>query len=148
MAMKMMAKAMKAKAMMSKKMSMKKMSAKVMKKSMKMKMAKKMVMKAMKKRVMKKSAKSYKTVSGAARAVWSGKIATTKGGLKKSQLMKSRSGKIVSAKKSAAGKKNKWMSAVAAARKALSVKGFQVIGGKSAKGQALLKKARSLYKKK
>merc|ERR1719224_166150 len=105
-------------------------------------------MKAMKKRVMKKSAKSYKTVAGAARAVWSGKIATTKGGLKKNQLMKSKRGKIVSAKKSAAGKKNKWIQAVNAARKALSVKGFQVIGGKSAKGQALLKKARSLYKKK
>merc|ERR1712087_559166 len=121
----------------------KKMGGKKMMKSMKMK-----TMKAMKKRAMKKSAKSYKTVSGAARAVWSGKIATTKGGLKKSQLMKSKSGKIVSAKKSALGKKSKWIQATNAARKALGIKGFQAIGGKTAKGQALLKKARSLYKKK
>ena len=56
-----------------------------------------MVMKAMKKKAMKKSAKSYKTVAGAARAVWTGKISKTKGGLTKSQLMKSKSGKIVSA---------------------------------------------------
>merc|ERR1740138_561202 len=121
-----------------KKMSMKKMGKKMMKKT----------MKAMKKRAMKKTAKSYKTVAGAARGVWEGRITSTKGGLKKSQLMKSKSGKIVSAKKSALGKKNKWMAAVKAARSALKVKGFQVIGGKTSKGQALLKKARSLYKKK
>merc|ERR1719352_2218469 len=98
---------------------------------------KKMAMKGMKKmrKAMVKSAKSYKTVAGAARAVWSGKIAKTKGGLKKSQLMKSKSGKIVSAKKSALGKKSKWIQATNAARKALGIKGFQAIGGKTAKGQ-------------
>ena len=31
---------------------------------------------------------------------------------------------------------------------ALKIKGFQAVGGKSAAGQALLKKARSFYKKK
>merc|ERR1712159_631542 len=122
------------------KMMMKKAAA--MKKSMKsMKMAKK-AMKSMKKRAMKKSAKSYKTVAGANRAVWSGKITKTKGGLAKGSLMKSKSGKIVSAKKSALGKKNKWVKACIAARKALGVKGFAVIK----KGSALYKKAKSLYK--
>jgi len=134
--MKKMAMAMKAKKMSMKKMGMKKMAKKTMKKM------------AMKKRAMKKTAKSYKTVSGAARAVWKGRIMKTKGGLTKSQLTKNKNGKIVSAKKSAKGKKNKWISAVTAARKSLGVKGFQVIGGKTQKGQALLKKARSLYKKK
>jgi len=112
------------------------------------KMAKKMVMKKAMKKAMKKTAKAYKTISGAARAVWKGKIAKTKGGLTKAQLTKSKSGKIVSAKKSAKGKKNKWIAAVNSARKALGVKGFVAVGGKGAKGQALLKKARSLYKKK
>jgi len=134
------------KMMMAKKMaSMKKMGMKKMAKKMVMKkMAKKMAMK----KAMKKTAKAYKTVSGAARAVWKGRIAKTKGGLSKAQLTKNKNGKIVSAKKSAKGKKNKWIAAVNSARKALGVKGFVAVGGKGAKGQALLKKARSLYKKK
>merc|ERR1719281_1805015 len=109
-----------------------------MKASMKMKKSMKaMVMKkAMKKRAMKKTAKSYKTTSGARAAVFSGKIMKSKGGL------------IVSKKASANGKKAykriaKWNAAVQKARKALNIKGFQAVGGKSAKGQALLKKARS-----
>jgi len=123
-------------------------------KAMKMKksMAKK-AMKAMKKRVMKKSAKSYKSTSGARRAVMAGTIMKSKGGLKKEAFTKNKNGKIVSKKASANGKKiynkylAKWNKAVQAARKALKVQGFQAVGGKSAKGQALLKKARSLYKK-
>ena len=39
------------------------------------------------------------------------------------------------------------MKAVAAARKALKVKGFCAVGGKSAAGKRLLAKARALYKK-
>merc|ERR1719443_2576471 len=113
-------------------------------------MAKK-AMKAMKRRAMKKSARSYKTAAGARAAVLRGAIMKTKGGLKKEALTKSKSGKIVSKKASANGKKAykriaKWNSAVQKARKALNIKGFQAVGGKSAKGQALLKKARSLYK--
>merc|ERR1719313_3275802 len=83
----------------------------------------------------------------------SGKLMKSKGGLKKEAFTKSKTGKIVSKKASANGKKIyakyllKWNKAVAAARKAMGVKGFQAVGGKSAKGQALLKKARSLYKK-
>jgi len=65
-----------------------------------------------------------------------------------------KSGKVVSRKRSEAGKKLgkkngilKFAAAVKSARKALGIKGFQAIGGKSAKGQALLKKARSIYRK-
>ena len=58
---------------------------------------------ARKKRAMKKSAKSYKTVAGANRAVFSGKIMKSKGGLKKDALTKSKAGKIVSKKKQALG---------------------------------------------
>merc|ERR1712159_802673 len=103
---------------------------------------KKKAMKSMKKRAMKKSAASYKTKRGALRAVFSGRIMKSKGGLKKDALMKSKSGKIVSKKKSLAGKKNKWILAVAAARKALKIKGFSPLK----KGSALYKKAKSLYK--
>jgi hypothetical protein len=121
------------------KMSMKKMASKMMKKTMK--------------KAMKKTAAKYKSASGARRAVFSGKLAKSKGGLKREQLTKSKSGKIVSKKSQAHGKKvftkylAKWNKSVMAARKAMGIKGFQAIGGKSAKGQALLKKARSLYRK-
>merc|ERR1719421_574502 len=101
-----------------------------MKKSMKAMVMKK----AMKKRAMKKTAKSYKTVQGAKTAVFKGKIMKTKGGLSASTLMKNKHGRVVSKKLSAKGKASKWMKAVAAARKALGIKGFQVVGGKSAKG--------------
>merc|ERR1719350_1300578 len=70
----------------------------------------------------------------------------SKGGLKKDDLTKNKAGKIVSKKKAALGKKNKWTQATAKARKALGLKGFIAVGGKSAQGQALLKKARSFYK--
>lgn len=78
--------------------------------------------------------------------VFKGRKMKTVGGLKKGDLVKSKFGKIVSKKKSLLGKKSKWMVAVAKARKALGLKGFHVIGGKSASGQAFLKKAKSFYK--
>ena len=76
---------------------------------------------------MKKSvvAKGYKTRAGAARAVFSGRKMKTVGGLTKDKLTKSKSGKIVSKKQQANGKKAynkylaKWNKAVQAARKAL-----------------------------
>merc|ERR1719171_2089397 len=90
----------------------------------------------------------------AKRTVFNGKTGKTKtsGGLTKAHLTKNKNGKIVSKKQSAAGKKafkhiSKWTAAVNKARKQLGVKGFQAVGGKSAKGQALLKKARSIYRK-
>merc|ERR1712215_391130 len=105
----------------------------------------------MKRRAMKKSviAKGKRAKS----SVFRGTKAKTSGGLKKSDLVRNKAGKIVSRKASENAKKNfkkrgldKWFNAVKAARKALGIKGFCPIGGKSAKGQALLKKVRSLAK--
>merc|ERR1711862_307891 len=67
-------------------------------------------------------------------------------GLKKSDLMKSKSGKVVSKKQSAAGKKaykhiKGWTDAVMKARKELGVKGFVAVK----KGSALYKKAKEFY---
>merc|ERR1712018_305041 len=87
-------------------------------------------------------------------SVFRGIKASTSGGLKKSDLMKNRNGKVVSKKSSARAKKAyvknglaKWTKAVQQAKKSMGIKGFQVIGGKTSRGQALLKKARSLFKK-
>jgi len=75
-----------------------------------------------------------------------GSKAKTTGGLKAGDLTKNKNGRVVSKKQSAAGKKSKWIQACVKARSALKIKGFAVIGGKTAQGQALLKKARSFYK--
>ena len=79
--------------------------------------------------------------------VLAGKRIKTKSGLKASDLCKNKQGKVVSKKKSARGKKSGWMQAVVKARKAMGIKGFQLCGGKTAKGQALYRKAKSFYKK-
>merc|ERR1712216_1043231 len=90
---------------------------------------------------------------GKKRSVFSGRKEKTVGGLKKTDLKMNKRGKIVSRKASAAGVKrfqkslSKWHRAVMSARKVLGVRGFLAVGGKSGKGQALLKKARSLYRK-
>merc|ERR1712185_712857 len=91
-------------------------------------------------------AKGYKFRSYAKRVVFLGKKVKTVGGLKKTDLIKSKSGKIVSKKASLFAKKSKWIAAVTKARKALGIKGFLPVGGKSAKGKALLPKAKSFYK--
>ena len=52
-----------------------------------------------------KSVCTAKTVAGCNRQVWSGKAKKTKSGLSKKDLKKSKSGKIVSKKKSLLGKK-------------------------------------------
>merc|ERR1712212_1278788 len=111
--------------------------------------------KSMKKGGMRKKAMKKSIVArgrGAKARVFSGTKAKTVGGLQKKDLVKSKSGKVVSRKQSEAGKKSyrriaKFTAAVKSARKALGIKGFVPIGGKTARGQALLKKARSLYKK-
>merc|ERR1719488_342169 len=74
--------------------------------------------------------------------VLKGRKVKTVGGLKKADLKKNKYGRVVSKKASARAAKNKWTGAVAAARKALKVKGFCAVGGKSAQGKALLAKAR------
>merc|ERR1719399_158710 len=75
-----------------------------------------------------------------------GTKAKTASGLSKTDLMKSKSGKIVSKKQSAAGKKaygniKGWTVAVQKARKALGVKGFVAVK----KGTPLYKKAREFF---
>ena len=104
-------------------------------------------MKAMKRRSMKKK------VVGKKFSVFKGTKEKTVGGLKKGDLKKNKYGKVVSKKQSDAAKKKPgykkfkaWIAACGQARTALGIKGFQAIGGKTAKGAALLKKARSLYK--
>merc|ERR1712166_538205 len=117
----------------------KKAAMKVMKKKAAMKvMKKKAVMKAMKAR------RAMKKISArlARRHVFAGKIAKTASGLKKSDLVKNKSGRVVSKKASARGKTNKWIVAVKAARAALKVKGFCAIK----KGTPLYKKAKELMK--
>merc|ERR1719334_1784110 len=80
-------------------------------------------------------------------SVFRGTKEKTYTGLKKSDLMKNKAGKIVTKKSHARGQKNKWAQSCARARKALGIKGFCPFGGKTAKGKALLAKARSFYKK-
>merc|ERR1719223_1709044 len=107
----------------------------------------------MKKAMKKKERNLSKIAEGkkAKASVFAGTKEKTKTGLTKANLTKSKKGKIVSKKASAAGKKNYknisgWNKACMAARKALAIKGFCAIGGKSAQGKALLAKARSIYK--
>merc|ERR1712032_894133 len=125
-------------------MAMKAMGAMKMAKAMKMGMKMKMAMK------VSKIAKGKR----ARASVFGGSKVKTTSGLKKSDLKKNKSGKIVSIKASAAAKKKKgykkitaWGAAFAKARKALGVKGFVPCGGKSAAGKALYAKTKSFYKK-
>jgi len=117
---------------------------------------KRMAMKSgMKKSAMKSGMKRMKmakkvSIKGKKWQVFAGSKQKTRGGLKKSDLKKNKYGKVVSAKASAQAKKGKsykWVQSVQQARKALGVKGFCAIGGKSKQGQTLLAKARSFYKK-
>ena len=114
-----------------------------MKKSMKMKSMKKSM------RRMKRAMKVSKIGRGkyAKSQVLKGRKVKTVGGLTKNDLKKNKSGKVVSKKMSLRGQKNRWAQACAKARKALNIKGFQAVGGKTRVGQELLKKTRSFYKK-
>merc|ERR1712080_381078 len=92
-----------------------------------------------------KGRKAMKKISArlAKRHVFAGKAAKTQSGLKKSDLVKNKSGKAVSRKRSARAKKSPWLAAVKAARAALHIKGFAAIK----KGTPLYKKAKELYRK-
>merc|ERR1712139_571030 len=99
----------------------------------------------------KKAKKVSKIAKGkmAKAMVFRGTKMKTYTGLKKEDLMKSKSGKIVSKKQSARGKKiyaqvKGWVDAVQKARKALSSKGFVAIK----KGTPLYTKAKEFYKAK
>merc|ERR1719350_455421 len=105
-----------------------------------------------------KTAMKVKHVSKIARGVrarllvFSGRKEKTATGLTKAELVKSKSGKIVSKKSSAHGKKayshiSGWTKAVQQAKKALGVTGFAIVGGKTAAGKALHAKAKAIYKK-
>merc|ERR1711879_604656 len=105
------------------------------------------VMKAMKAKRVSKIAKGNRAKS----SVFSGRKGKTVGGLTKADLIKSKSGKVVSKKASLRAKKayatsaiKKWADAVKAARKALGLSGFVAIGGKTGPGRALYSKAKSL----
>merc|ERR1712138_391483 len=91
-------------------------------------------MKAMKKKAVSKIAKGRM----AKVLVFRGSKEKTVGGMTASSLTKNETGKIVSKKKSALGKKNTWMIAVQKARKALKIKGFVAVK----KGTELSKKAK------
>merc|ERR1712199_50725 len=108
--------AMKAMKVMKKKAAMKAM--KVMKKKAAMK-----AMKAMKKKSVSKIAKGIMAKA----MVLRGSKAKTVGGLTAKDLTRNKAGKIVSKKRSAQGKANKWIIACKKARAALKVKGFVVI---------------------
>merc|ERR1712139_536217 len=99
-------------------------------------------MKAMKKKTVSKIAKGKRAKA----SVFLGGKEKTYTGLKKSDLMKSKTGKVVTKKAHAAGKKaykniKGWTDAVQKARKELGVKGFVAVK----KGSALYKKAKEFY---
>merc|ERR1711907_499871 len=93
-------------------------------------------MKAMK--AMKKKPISAKL---AKRHAFFGKIDKTATGLKKTDLVESKKGKIVSKKKSLLGKKSPWIAAVNKARKELKIKGFAA----TKKGTPFYNKAKEFY---
>merc|ERR1712222_178529 len=96
--------------------------------------------KAMKAKRVSKIAKGSRAKS----SVYSGRKGKTVGGLTKADLIKSKTGKVVSKKASATSAIKKWADAVKAARKALGLTGFVAIGGKTGPGRALYSKAKSL----
>merc|ERR1719182_636967 len=77
----------------------------------------------------------------ARRHAFAGKLAVTKTGLTKSDLVKNKSGRVVSKKASLRGKKSPWIAAVQKARAELKIRGFSAIK----KGTPLYKKAKELY---
>merc|ERR550539_270656 len=116
-----------------------------MKKAAPMKAMKATSMKAMKgMKVMK--AKKVSVIAKGKRArvaVFKGTKVKTASGMTKDNLVKSKSGKIVSKAASIRAKKAYASSAIKAARKALNLTGFVPIGGKSATGKALYAKAKA-----
>merc|ERR1712039_990075 len=77
----------------------------------------------------------------------------TSGGLKGTDLMKNKRGKVVSKKAASSGKRayahiKVWVECVVQARKELGMTGFVPINGKSPQGKALYAKAKALYAEK
>merc|ERR1711967_59212 len=109
-------------------------------------MGKKAAMKTMKPMKKKKKVSIIARGRMAKAMVLKGAREHTVGGLKAKDLMKNKSGKIVSKKAHSRGVKNNWMLACKAARKALGITGFCQIGGKTPEGKALFAKAKTLVK--
>ena len=105
-------------------------------------MKKKAAMKAMKARRAMKKKSVIATGRLAKVMVLRGSKARTVGGLKASDLVKNKAGRVVSKKQSAQGKKNVWIIAVKKARAALKIKGFCAIK----KGTPLYAKAKEFLK--
>eukprot|EP00437_Effrenium_voratum_P015941 CAMPEP_0181456262 /NCGR_PEP_ID=MMETSP1110-20121109/31181_1 /TAXON_ID=174948 /ORGANISM="Symbiodinium sp., Strain CCMP421" /LENGTH=135 /DNA_ID=CAMNT_0023580669 /DNA_START=60 /DNA_END=467 /DNA_ORIENTATION=+ len=121
-----------------------------------MKSARKSAMKKATKPAMKAKAMKKKAVSKIAKgkraktAVFKGAKEKTATQLTKSDLMMNKRGKVVTKKKSAAGKKaykyiSAWNTAVQKARKELGIKGFCPVNGKTAQGKALYAKAKAIF---
>merc|ERR1719235_2818561 len=100
-------------------------------------MKKKAAMKAMKEKAVSKIAKGRMAKA----MVFRGSKEKTQSGLKSTDLIKNKYGKIVSKKASAARKKSPWIQAIAKARKALKITGFSAIK----KGSPLYLKAKEIY---
>merc|ERR1719410_3272893 len=105
--------------------------------------AMKPVMKAMK---AKKAMKVSKIAKGkrARAVVFAGGKEKTSSGMTRDQLVKSKTGKIVTKKAYASSPLKKWMEAMKQARKQLNIKGFVACGGKTAQGKALYAKTKSI----
>merc|ERR1711881_582097 len=109
--------------------------------------------------IMAKAMKAMKRVSIIAKnkrakvTVFHGHKTKTVSGLTKSDLFKNKRGRIVSRKQSFGAKKRfsntlgPWNTALTKARKALNVKGFVAVNGKTAQGRALYAKAKSFSSK-
>merc|ERR1719321_1012600 len=94
-------------------------------------------------KVMKKPVKKVSAIAKGKKAkveVWRGKKTKTSTGLRKADLVKSKSRKIVSVKKSELGKKSKWAKATAKARAEKGYKGFKAIK----KGSSFYDKAKEI----
>lgn len=82
--------------------------------------------------------------------VFKGNKEKTASGIAKKDLMKNKTGKIVTKKSHAAGVKaysqiSAWNRVCQKARQELGIKGFCPIGGKTAQGKALYAKAKAIY---
>merc|ERR1712061_635771 len=104
--------------------------------------------KAMKAKAMKaKAMKAMKAKAMKAKAMKAMKVSViAKGKLAKAVVFAVRKAKSQAGKKRYASGIGRWTAAVQAAKKALGIKGFVAVGGKSAQGKALHAKAKSLYK--
>ena len=108
-------------------------------------------MKAMKKGMQAKKKRVSKVAKGkrAKYLVFKGTKERTVSGLTKEDIVRSKSGKLVSRKKSALGKKfdrvKGWREAVMKARAVMGMRGFVAMNGRTAHGKALYAKTKSFY---